>query len=257
MTDAQTRPPPEHAIAAWGVRKTFGTTVAADSVDLAVPRGALFGLVGPNGAGKTTFLRAATGLLRPDSGQVFVEGVEVWEDPVAARSIVGVLPEDPRLFDRLSGMQLLTYTGQLFGLTRESARARATELLNVLELSPDAGTLVVDYSQGMRKKIGLAAAMIHGPRVLFLDEPFESVDPVSARTIRGLLQQHVDNGGTIVLSSHVMELVERLCDHLGVIHQGRVVAQGPTEEVRGGRRLDEVFADLVDAEQGEIGLSWL
>ena len=246
------------AVRARAVRKTFGATVAVDGIDLAVPRGSTYGLVGPNGAGKTTLLRCATGLLRPDAGAIDVEGVDVWSDPVAARRVVGILPEDLQLFDRLTGAQLLTYSGLLFGLTRAEADRRAADLLDLLGLTADARTLVVDYSQGMRKKIGLAAALLHAPRVLFLDEPFESVDPVSARTIRALLRRHTEAGGTVILSSHVMELVERLCDHVGVIHRGRVVAEGPTAQVTGDEPLDVAFAHLVEAgAEAEVNVSWL
>jgi ABC-2 type transport system ATP-binding protein len=170
-----------------GLRKSFGAKVAVGGIDLDIPHGCFFGLVGPNGAGKTTTLGMVTGLLRPDAGLVLIDGVEVWRDPVAAKRRIGVLPEDLRLFDRLSGAELLTYNGLLRGMPAAVVEARASELLEVLGLADAAGTLVVDYSHGMRKKIALAAALLHAPRVLFLDEPFEAIDPVSARTIRGLL----------------------------------------------------------------------
>ena len=259
--DSVTTEPPSvtaRAVTAQGLHKRFGETVAVDGIDLTVPRGSTFGVVGPNGAGKTTFLRCATGLLRPDAGAVTVEGSDVWRDPVAARRLVGVLPEDLQLFERLTGAQLLSYTGELFGLPRGEAARRAGELLELLDLTADARTLVVDYSQGMRKKVGLAAALIHSPSVLFLDEPFESIDPVSGRTIRMLLRRHAEAGGTVILSSHVMELVEHLCDHVAVIHRGRVVAAGLTEEVAGGQPLHDAFAHLVEADtDSEVSLSWL
>jgi ABC-2 type transport system ATP-binding protein len=235
------------ALTVRGLRKAFGPKVAVAGIDLDIPHGCFFGLVGPNGAGKTTTLGMVTGLLRPDAGLVLVDGVEVWRDPPAAKRRIGVLPEDLRLFERLTGAELLTYNGLLRGLPPATVQERAGELLEVLGLAEAAGTLVVDYSHGMRKKIALAAALLHAPRVLFLDEPFEAIDPVSARTIRGLLERYTAGGATVVFSSHVMELVERLSDRVGVMHLGRLIAEGPTERVRAGRSLEDAFVDLVGA----------
>jgi ABC-2 type transport system ATP-binding protein len=246
------------ALTVRGLRKAFGPKVAVAGIDLDIPHGCFFGLVGPNGAGKTTTLGMVTGLLRPDAGLVVVDGVEVWRDPPAAKRRIGVLPEDLRLFERLTGAELLTYNGLLRGLPAATVEARARELLDVLGLAEAAGTLVVDYSHGMRKKIALAAALLHAPRVLFLDEPFEAIDPVSARTIRGLLERYTEGGATVVFSSHVMELVERLCDRVGIMHLGRLIAEGPTERVRAGRSLEDAFVELVGAERSapeELG--WL
>nr|WP_086789818.1 ABC transporter ATP-binding protein [Crossiella equi] len=241
-----------------GLCKRFGATVAVDHVDLAVPRGSFFGLVGPNGAGKTTSLSMAVGLLRPDAGTARIFGVEVWEDPVRAKSLVGVLPDGLALPERLTGRELLTYTGLLRGLAPDVVAARAEELLGVLELVEAERTLVVDYSAGMRKKITLATALLHAPKLLVLDEPFEAVDPVSASTIRVILQRFVAAGGAVVLSSHVMDLVERLCDHVVVIAGGKVVAAGALAEVRGGQSLEERFVHLVGGRTGGgEGLSWL
>jgi ABC-2 type transport system ATP-binding protein len=249
-------PPP--ALALRGLRKAFDGVVAVDGVSLTVPRGSFFGLVGPNGAGKTTTLRMATGLLQPDDGAAWVDGVGVWEDPVEAKRRIGVLPEDVPLFDRLSGRQLLTYVGLLRGLPREVVDDRTAEMLTVLGLDDAGGKLVIDYSQGMRKKIGLACALLHAPRVLFLDEPFESVDPVSARVLRTVLDRHRGGGGTIIFSSHVMELVERLCDRVAIMHRGGIVATGELDEVRGDGSLEDRFVELVGAAPtGEGGLEWL
>lgn len=246
------------AVGIRGLTKRFGATVAVRDLHLRIPQGAFFGLLGPNGAGKTTTLRMATGLLRPDAGRVWVDGVDVWQDPIAAKRRVGVLAEDPVLFERLTGRELLTYVGLLRGIDPDVVDARATELLAVTGLVDAAGTLVVDYSQGMRKKIGLAAALLHGPRLLLLDEPFESVDPVSARTLRSLLDRHRANGGTVVFSSHVMELVERLCDHVAIVHDGRAVVQGTLDEVRGDMGLEDRFVQLVGTQElQEGGLAWL
>jgi ABC-2 type transport system ATP-binding protein len=246
------------AVSLRGLGKRYGPKVAVAGVDLDVPAGSFFGLVGPNGAGKTTTLRMTTGLLRPDAGRVVVGGLDVWADPPAAKARMGVLPEDLRLFDRLTGLELLTYNGLLRSMDPDVVAGRAAELLDVLGLHEAAATMVVDYSQGMRKKIGLACALLHAPRVLFLDEPFESVDPVSARTIRMVLQRFTANGATVVFSSHVMETVERLCDSVAILHAGRVVAAGPTDAVRRGRPLEDVFVELVGAGPDTGGgLTWL
>ncbi|HWD45439.1 MAG TPA: ABC transporter ATP-binding protein [Actinomycetota bacterium] len=246
------------ALSVRGLRKAFGSKLAVGGIDLDIPHGCFFGLVGPNGAGKTTTLGMVTGLLRPDAGLVLVDGIEVWRDPVAAKRRIGVLPEDLRLFDRLTGAELLTYNGLLRGMAPAVVEARARELLEVLGLGEAAGTLVVDYSHGMRKKIALAAALLHAPRVLFLDEPFEAIDPVSARTIRGLLERYTAGGATVVFSSHVMELVERLCDRVGIMHLGHLIAEGPTEQVRAGRTLEDAFVELVGASHaGAEELGWL
>jgi ABC-2 type transport system ATP-binding protein len=241
-----------------GLAKRFGAKVAVAGIDLEIPHGCFYGLVGPNGAGKTTTLKMVTGLLRPDHGRVRIDGVDVWRDPATAKRRIGVLPEDLRLFERLTGAELLTYIGLLRALPAGVVEARGRELLGVLGLAPDAGTLVVDYSHGMRKKIALAAALLHAPRILFLDEPFEAIDPVSARTIREVLERFTTGGGTVVFSSHVMELVERLCDRVGIIHQGRLVAEGPLDEVRGEGGLEDAFVRLVGARDvGGEDLAWL
>jgi ABC-2 type transport system ATP-binding protein len=240
-----------------GLWKRFGEKVAVAGLDLTVPTGSFFGLLGPNGAGKTTTLSMATGLLRPDAGSVQLLGHDVWQDPPAAKRLIGVLPDGVRLFDRLSGRELITYHGLLRGLDRPTVEHRAGQLLEALGLAGDADTLVVDYSAGMTKKIALACALVHGPRLLLLDEPFEAVDPVSAATIRGILHEVVAGGGTVVLSSHVMELVERLCDHVAIVHLGRVVATGPLDEVRAGSSLERRFVELVGAPTDTVDLSWL
>ncbi|ATL70799.1 ABC transporter ATP-binding protein [Nocardia terpenica] len=246
------------ALRLGGLYKRFGGPWVVDGVSLEVPAGSFFGLVGPNGAGKTTTLSMAVGLLRPDAGQAHIFGVDVWSDPVRAKAIVGVLPDGLALPERLTGRELLTYTGLLRGMAPVTVAERTQELLGVLELTGAENTLVVDYSAGMRKKIGLATALLHGPRLLVLDEPFEAVDPVSASTIRTILQRFVSGGGSVVLSSHVMALVENLCDNLAVIDRGRVVAAGTVGAVRGEGTLEEAFVRLVGGRVGgDEGLSWL
>ncbi|GIT81313.1 ABC transporter ATP-binding protein [Leifsonia sp. LS1] len=245
------------AMSLRGLRKHFGQKVAVDGIDLDVPTGSFYGLVGPNGAGKTTTLSMATGLLRPDAGQVLIHGVDMWADPLAAKALVGVLSDGVRLFDRLTGEQLVEYAGLLGGMDRPTAAQRTADLLRLLDLESAGGTLVVDYSAGMTKKIALAAAMVHAPKVLVLDEPFESVDPVSAANIRDILGGYVRGGGTVIVSSHVMDLVERMCDHVAVITAGRVVAAGTVEEVRAGSTLEDRFVELVGGRRVGEGPEWL
>jgi ABC-2 type transport system ATP-binding protein len=246
------------AVRTQGLLKRFGRQVAVGGIDLRVPAGSFAGLVGPNGAGKTTTLGMITGLLRPDAGTIEVNGHDVWRDPVAVKARVGVLPEGLRLFERLTGRELLSYNGQLRGIPLAEVDRRARELLTVMDLDEDADKLVVDYSTGMRKKIGLAAALLHNPSVLFLDEPFEGVDPVSANTLVEVLRRYTASGSTVIFSSHVMELVERLCDWVSVMNHGLIVAQGTLDEVRAGRPLNAAFLELVGARgNGEEGLSWL
>ncbi|WP_433499768.1 ABC transporter ATP-binding protein [Sphaerimonospora sp. CA-214678] len=246
------------AVRTQGLFKRFGQQVAVAGIDLVVPKGSFAGLVGPNGAGKTTTLSMITGLLRPDGGLIEVDGHNVWADPVSVKSRIGVLPEGLRLFERLSGRELLLYSGQLRGIPVDEVGRRADELLRVMDLVESQDKLVVDYSTGMRKKIGLAAALLHNPGVLFLDEPFEGVDPVSSNTLTEVLRRFTASGSTVVFSSHVMDLVERLCDWVSVMDRGRIVAQGPLDDVRGERTLNEAFLDLVGARgNGDDGLSWL
>jgi ABC-2 type transport system ATP-binding protein len=247
----------EPAIKILGLRKSFGEKEAVAGIDLEIAAGSFAGLVGPNGAGKTTSLSMMTGLLRPDAGQILINGLDVWADPPAAKAIIGVVPAEARLFDRLSGEEQLEYAGRLRGLPVGEARARAAQLLGVLDLTADAKRLVADYSTGMRKKAALGCALIHNPSVLFLDEPLEGVDPVSADSIRRMLTDYVGSGSTVLFSSHVMELVEQVCDHVSIINQGRIVATGTIEQVRGGQTLQRAFIDLVGSKASEEGLSWL
>ena len=241
-----------------GLRKSYGSVEAVAGVDLEIAAGSLAGLVGPNGAGKTTSLSMMTGLLRPDGGRILINGLDVWADPPAAKAIIGVVPDQARLFERLSGEELLEYAGRLRGLPAGEARDRAAQLLEVLDLSADARRLVADYSTGMRKKAALGCALIHNPSVLFLDEPLEGVDPVSADVIRRLLTRFIGSGSTVLFSSHVMELVEQVCDHVSIIDKGKIVATGTTHQVRGGKTLQRAFIDLVGPRaSGEEGLSWL
>lgn len=252
-----TTPSGAPALQITGLRKAFGQKVAVDDLQLTVPTGSFYGLVGPNGAGKTTTLSMATGLLRPDAGTITVLGTDVWRDTVRAKSLVGVLSDGVALFDRLTGEQLVTYHGLLNGIDRETVAQRTGDLLDLLDLRGAGGTLVVDYSAGMTKKIALACALVHAPRLLVLDEPFESVDPISAANIRDILAGYVSGGGTVIVSSHSMDLVQRMCDHVAVVAAGRVLAAGTTDEVRRGSTLEDRFVELVGGRQHNEGPSWL
>ncbi|HET8957110.1 MAG TPA: ABC transporter ATP-binding protein [Microcella sp.] len=254
-----TPPPPAQPVVleVSGLTKRFGGVVAVDGVSFTVRRGTIFGFVGPNGAGKTTTLSMATGLMRPDAGTVTVRGADVWADPIASKRMIGVLPDRMRLFDLLTGAQLLYYCGVLHGLDRETARSRTTDLARSLGLDDALDRPVRDYSIGMIKKISLAAALIHAPALLVLDEPFEAVDPVSTQLASDVLRRYADAGGTVVLSSHNMDFVERMCDHVGVIVGGRMLTAGSMDEVRDGLRLEERFVELAGGRQAVEGLEWL
>src|ERR1700690_987715 len=243
-------------VGGWG--KSFGEKGAVAGVALYIAAGSLAGLVGPNGAGKTTSLSMMTGLLRPGGGRGLINGPDMWADPPAAKAVIGVVPAEARLFERLSGEELLEYAGRLRGMPAGEARSRAKQLLDVLDLAEDARGLLADYPTGMRKKAMLGCALIHNPSALFLDEPLEGVDPVSADVIRRLLTRYAASGSTVLFSSHVMELVEQVCDHVSIIDKGKIVVSGTTDQVRGGKTLQRAFIDLVGprAHDEEV-LSWL
>ncbi|MCW4352173.1 ABC transporter ATP-binding protein [Hoyosella sp. YIM 151337] len=241
-----------------GLSKSFGATPAVRSLTLTVPKGSFYGLVGPNGAGKTTTLAMATGLLRPDIGRAAVFGHDVWSDPTTAKTLFGVLPDGLTMIDRLTGRELLTFQGLLRGMDKATVTQRTDDLLNVLGLRDAESKLVADYSAGMTKKIGLACAMLHAPRLLLLDEPFEAVDPVSSATIRKILQRFVAGGGSVILSSHVMATVEQICTHVAIMAHGTIAAAGTIDEVRGSEPLEDVFVRLVGGRtDGGEELSWL
>ncbi len=254
--------PPDAAVATWGLTKTFGQKVAVNGLNLVVRRGEFFGFLGPNGAGKSTTIKMIVGLLRPTYGTAYVGGVDVWRDPLRAKAQMGVLPETLNLYERLTGRELIEFAGRLYDMPRDEIRHRTESLLRVLTLADDADKLVVDYSVGMRKKVSLAAALIHRPQVLFLDEPFEGIDPISSRVIRDILRDLTASGTTIFFSSHIMEVVERLCTRVGIINQGTLVAEGTLDELRQragaeNRSLEDIFLQLVGANTREGGLDWL
>ena len=248
---------PDSVLEVRGLNKRFGATIAADEINLTVKAGTIFGVVGPNGAGKTTLLGMISGMLRPDSGRVIVKGANVWEDPAAAKRSMGIMPDRLRVFDRLTGQQLLHYSGVLRGLDAKTVNQRSTDLAGIFELREALPRLVSDYSAGMVKKLALAAAIIHSPRILILDEPFESVDPVSAESIIRLLRDYVAAGGSVVLSSHSLGLIENICHSVAIIIEGRVLATGSVDEVRGDTSLEDRLIELANRDETAEGMEWL
>ena len=245
---------------AAGLSRTFGRKTAVRGLDLEVGPGEFYGLLGPNGAGKTTTIRMIVGLLRPTRGTSGIGRWDTWANPIEVKRRIGVLPEEFNLYDRLTGHELLAFVGAAHRLPRSEGARRSSELLEVLDLGEAANELIADYSRGMRKKIALAAAVIHAPPVLFLDEPFEGVDAVSARMIKRLLQQFTESGATVIFSSHVMELVEKLCTRIGVMNHGELIADATPEQLRvahGVDSIEEAFLAAVGAEESERDLSWL
>ncbi len=247
----------DQAMSIRALTKTFGQKIAVNNLNLDIPVGSFYGLVGPNGAGKTTTLTMATGLLRPTQGQITVLGTPVWPDSTAAKKLMGIMPESDQLFDRLTGLQLIVYAGMLQGLNRATGTKRANDLLQALDLMESANIIVADYSTGMTKKIALATALVHSPRVLVLDEPLEAVDPVSAVNIRTILTSYVQGGGTVIMSSHVMALVEQVCSHVAIISNGQVLVNGTLDEVRAGGSLEDRFVNLVGGRHDADNLEWL
>ena len=221
-------------ITTQGLTRRFGELLAVDGINLRVAPGQFFGFLGPNGAGKSTTIKMLTGLLAPSSGSIEILGLDLEKNPVEVKRQIGVVPEGMALFGRLTGSEFLNFAGRMYGLDRETAAQRTVELLDFMQLADQPKKLVTDYSHGMQKKLAMAAAVIHGPRVLFLDEPFEGVDAIAAGTLKAMLQGMIARGATIFLTSHVLEIVERLCSHVAIIHRGRLVAQGSLEELRAG-----------------------
>ena len=255
--------PPGDAIVVRGLTKLFRNTPAVDELSFRVARGRFFGFLGPNGAGKSTTIKMLTGLLRPTSGEIEIEGLRLESSLLEVKRLIGVLPEELFLYERLTGEEYLHFAGRMYGLTREETRRRSDELLEFLSLQDERGKLIVDYSQGMRKKLALAAALIHSPRVLFLDEPLNGIDPVSGRIVTDLLGRLASKGVTLFFTSHVLDVVERLCDEVAIIDRGRLIAQGSLQQIRErrelgqGASLEEVFLKLVSADVARQDLSWI
>src|SRR5450432_1562554 len=260
----------EIAIVTEKLTRTFGGLTAVDHVDLQVTGGQFFGFLGPNGAGKSTTIKMLTGLLAPTSGRVQLLGLDFSSHAIEIKRQIGVVPEGMGLFERLTGSEYLNFVGRMYGLDRTTTQQRSAELLDFMQLADRPKSMIADYSHGMQKKLALAAAVIHGPRILFLDEPFEGVDALAAGALKALLGRMTERGVTIFLTSHVMEIVERLCSHVAIIHKGRLVAQGSLEELRAGIpgagdakiTLEQIFLSIVGQGAGSAGpqieeLSWL
>ena len=232
------------AIATEHLTRRFGDLVAVQDVNMRVAPGQFFGFLGPNGAGKSTTIKMLTGLLAATSGRMEILGVDLAQNSAEVKRQIGVVPEGMALFGRLTGSEYLNFVGRMYGLDRVTAAKRAAELLDFMQLVDQPKTLVTDYSHGMQKKLALAAAVIHGPKILFLDEPFEGVDAIASNTLKAMLQSMIARGATIFLTSHVLEIVERLCSHVAIIHRGQLVAQGSLEELRAGVRAQAAAAAL-------------
>ncbi len=261
MPQAETE---QYAIVTRGLVRQFASKLAVNNLNLSVQKGEFFGFLGPNGAGKSTTIKMMVGLLRPSAGDVWVGGVNVWREPIRVRSLIGVLPEYLNLYERLSGREFIIFAGHMYGVPEADIHLRTEELLNVLDLANDANKLIVDYSVGMRKKVALAAAIIHRPEVLFLDEPFEGIDPISSRVIRDILRELTQRGTTIFFSSHIMEVVERLCTRVGIINHGQMVAEGTLQDLRqrasGDQKdatLEDIFLHVIGMPNETHNLSWL
>jgi len=234
------------AIAASALTRTFGDFTAVDHVDLAVEPGQFFGFLGPNGAGKSTTIKMLTGLLAPTAGSIHILGEDLFANPIEVKRNIGVVPEGMALFGKLTATEYLNFVGRMYGLDKPTTEQRSAELLDFMSLANEPKKLIADYSHGMGKKLALAAAVIHGPKVLFLDEPFEGVDAIAANTLKTMLQSMIARGATIFLTSHVLEIVERLCSHIAIIQRGRIVAHGSLDELRAG-----VQARLTPAADGK------
>jgi ABC-2 type transport system ATP-binding protein len=263
--------PNSAAIATENLTRRFGDLVAVQDVNLREAPGHFFGFLGPNGAGKSTTIKMLTGLLAPTSGRIEILGLDFAQNTVEVKRQIGVVPEGLALFGRLTGAEYLTFVGRMYGLDRETTASRTSELLEFMQLADQPRKLVTDYSRGMQKKLAMAAAVIHGPKILFLDEPFEGVDAIAAGTLKAMLQRMIARGATIFLTSHVLEIVERLCSHVAIIDRGQLVAQGSLEELRAGVEaqapgmtsggkltLEEIFLRTVGGTRSaEQELSWL
>jgi ABC-2 type transport system ATP-binding protein len=245
------------AILVRGLKKVYGSVAAVDGVDLEVPRGSFFGFLGPNGAGKSTTIRMLTGLIPADSGTVEILGLQLPQDELEIKKRIGLVPDESLLFDRLTGAEFLEFVGRMYGLDRKTAIERAAGLLDLLELANDR-KIIGEYSKGMRKRVAMAASLIHHPELFLMDEPFEGVDAVGARLMKDILMDQVRRGATVFLTSHVLEVVERLCDRIAIINHGAIVTCGTLAELRsGGESLEDAFVRVLGAERQLERLDWL
>ena len=246
------------AIAIRDLRKVYDGRAAVDGLTLTVPRGSFFGFLGPNGAGKSTTIRMLTGLIPATSGSMELLGLPMPGEELEIKRHIGLVPDDSLLFDRLTGAEFLEFVGRMYSLAPRLARERAGELLDLFELGGERRKLIAEYSKGMRKRVAMAASLIHRPELFLMDEPFEGVDAIGARLMKDILLDQVSHGATIFLTSHVLEVVERLCDHAAIIKEGRIVAEGSMDELRAGSEtLEEMFVRTVGAGRQYEKLEWL
>jgi len=246
------------AISVRDLRKVYGNKAAVDGLNLTVPRGCFFGFLGPNGAGKSTTIRMLTGLIPPASGLIELLGMSMPAQALEIKKRIGLVPDESLLFDRLTGSEFLEFVGRMYGLARPVARERARGLLELFELSDNGRKLIAEYSKGMRKRVAMAASLIHHPELFLMDEPFAGVDAVGARLMKDILMDQVRRGATIFLTSHVLEVVERLCERVAIINEGKIVIEGTLDELRAGSEtLEDVFVRVVGAERDFERLEWL
>jgi ABC-2 type transport system ATP-binding protein len=246
------------AIAVRDLRKVYGPKAAVDGLTLTVPQGCFYGFLGPNGAGKTTTIRMLMGVIPPTSGEIEILGLPIPERSVEVKGRIGLVPDESLLFDHLTGSEFIEFTGRMYRLPVSVARERARELMHLFELDTRTRKLIGEYSKGMRKRVAMAAALIHRPRLFLMDEPFEGVDAVGARLMKDILLDQVRQGATIFLTSHVLEVVERLCDRVAIIHDGRLVIDSTMGELRtGSETLEDIFVRVVGAGRGSEALEWL
>jgi ABC-2 type transport system ATP-binding protein len=249
---------PGDAICVQDLRKVYGNKAAVNGLSLRVPRGCFFGFLGPNGAGKSTTIRMLTGLIPPNSGSIELLGLPMPEQALEIKRRIGLVPDESLLFDRLTGAEFLEFVGRMYGLPRPVARERGRALLELFELADGGRKLIAEYSKGMRKRVAMAASLMHRPELFLMDEPFEGVDVVGARLMKDILVDQVRQGATIFLTSHVLEVVERLCDRVAIIHEGKIVVEGALDELRAGSEtLEDVFVRVVGADRTFERLEWL
>src|SRR5579872_3281689 len=250
--------PASPAIAVRDLRKIYGSKAAVDGLTLTVPRGSFFGFLGPNGAGKSTTIRMLTGLIPATSGSIELLGLPMPAEELAIKQRIGLVPDESLLFDRLTGAEFLEFVGRMYSLPRPLAAQRAQELLELFELSNEKRKLIAEYSKGMRKRVAMAASLIHRPELFLMDEPFEGVDAVGARLMKDILLDQVRHGATIFLTSHVLEVVERLCDRVAIINEGKIVREGAMQDLRSASEtLEDVFVRLVGTGRAFERLDWL
>lgn len=250
------------AIEITGLQKLYNGVAAVDGLTVTVPQQCFFGFLGPNGAGKTTTIKMLMGLAQPDAGSIRVLGLPLPEKSLEIRNQIGLVPDDSLLFDYLTGAEYLEFIGRLYGLPKIQAKERGGELLQLFQLSENARKLIGEYSKGMRKRVAMAAALIHRPKLFLMDEPFEGVDAVGARLMKDILLEQVRHGATVFLTSHVLEVVERLCDRVAIINRGKIVTQGTMEDLRsqsvsGASTLEDIFVNIVGGERYTERLDWL